>query len=124
MRPNGQEPDQGTNREITGYKRPPRARRWKPGQSGNPKGRPPGSGVTDRLRAILDDETAEAIAQAIIARALAGDHRMIALILDRTEGPVRQHLTAEIETRHEEVTDAQLMVMLKTARAGDGDRGG
>jgi hypothetical protein len=26
-----------------GYKRPPKASRFKPGQSGNPKGRPPGS---------------------------------------------------------------------------------
>jgi hypothetical protein len=98
--------DQGISTEPVGYKRPPRARRWKPGQSGNPKGRPPGSGVTDRLRAILDDETAEAIAQAIIARALAGDHRMIALILNRTEGPVKQRVETST-VQHIKVYDAE-----------------
>ena len=31
------------SREEVGYKRPPRASQFKPGQSGNPKGRPKGS---------------------------------------------------------------------------------
>jgi hypothetical protein len=35
-------PAQGTNAHTVGYGRPPRDRRFAPGQSGNPKGRPSG----------------------------------------------------------------------------------
>jgi Family of unknown function (DUF5681) len=38
----GERPDEGASYEV-GYGRPPRATRFKPGQSGNPRGRPKGS---------------------------------------------------------------------------------
>jgi len=33
-----------SDRDLVGYGNPPKHSRWKPGQSGNPKGRPRGSG--------------------------------------------------------------------------------
>ena len=62
-----------------------------PGRSGNPAGRPKGSGVTDRLRRILEEDdgaVAEILAQEIVRAARRGDHRFMKLILDRVEGPV------------------------------------
>ena len=43
---------------MTGYKNPPEEAKWKPGQSGNPKGRPPG-GLKDydRRKFIAMSET-------------------------------------------------------------------
>jgi hypothetical protein len=40
--------------EVVGYGRPPAATRFKPGQSGNPKGRPRGRSLTTILRQSLD----------------------------------------------------------------------
>ena len=38
---------QGSNRESeVGYGKPPIGTQWKPGQSGNPKGRPKDPGIT------------------------------------------------------------------------------
>jgi hypothetical protein len=70
---------------------PPAGYRWKPGQSGNPAGRPKGSGLTDRLRALLDADdgaTAERIVRAVVAAAEAGDAAFVKLIWDRLDGPV------------------------------------
>jgi len=47
------------NKEEVGYKRPPKATRFKPGQSGNPKGRPKGTSIKDRVRQILENDPAE-----------------------------------------------------------------
>jgi len=42
-----------------GYKRPPKSSRWKKGQSGNPNGRPKGSGqrqISKALRKVLNEK--------------------------------------------------------------------
>jgi len=78
-----------------------------PGQSGNPGGRPKGPALSTQLRQDLerpviqkaidvlrrlgvdvseDMTNREALSQIMITRALAGDARMIGVILDRTEG--------------------------------------
>ncbi len=67
---------------------------WKPGQSGNPGGRPKRDAITAALRDQLqskmpgrDERTvAEAIAFVLVKRALRGDVRAIREIMDRTEG--------------------------------------
>ena len=41
--------------------RKPPAAAWKPGQSGNPKGRPAGSGEVAKLRAAIDAAGADAV---------------------------------------------------------------
>jgi hypothetical protein len=45
---------------------------WKPGESGNPKGRPPGSGPAAKLREAIADDLPEIIA-ALVAKAKDGD---------------------------------------------------
>jgi len=87
---------------------PPVANRFRPGQSGNPGGRPKARPVSRALRALLRSSAsaplpaprnrAEALAQAILERALAGDSRALVLLLDRVEGRVPQVLAAQVST--------------------------
>lgn len=63
------------------------------GVSGNPKGRPKNNKITDQLHKLLDEglnemDVAETLARIAISKALAGDYRFFAMILDRTEGKV------------------------------------
>lgn len=63
---------------------------WAPGRSGNPRGRAPGSGKIDKLRAALSKELPEVL-ETLVAQAKAGDTGAIKLILERTVpalGPV------------------------------------
>ena len=78
-----------------GYGRPPKESQFKPGQSGNPRGRPRGTkNITKRLHELLDERvsmlvngekcsvsTRDAILMRFISNALGGDHRALAQIL-------------------------------------------
>ena len=69
---------------------------WKPGQSGNPKGRPSGSGRVATLRAAMADRVPEII-QMLTTKALAGDTAAAKLLLERTIPVLRtQDLPLEI----------------------------
>ena len=61
---------------------------WAPGRSGNPRGRAPGTGKIDKLRAALAKELPEVL-EALIAQAKAGDTGAIKLILERTVPALR-----------------------------------
>ena len=63
--------------------RKPPAAAWKPGQSGNPKGRPPGAGEVATLRAAIAGKV-PAILESLTAAALAGDVQAARLLLERT----------------------------------------
>jgi hypothetical protein len=73
---------------------------FKPGQSGNPAGRPKYTVVSEALRAQLaekmpdagEETFAEALARALIDKALGGDVLAAREILDRVEGKPRQTL--------------------------------
>jgi len=79
-----------------GYRRPPTHSRFKPGQSGNPRGRPKGAKNIDTLcRSLLSRKVTiqehggrrrvsavEAILLASIQRAVRGDNRAAKLLLD------------------------------------------
>ena len=56
---------------------------WKPGQSGNPKGRAPGSGEVSKIRAAIAAEV-PAILKTLVEQALAGDTQAARLLLERT----------------------------------------
>lgn len=62
---------------------------WKPGQSGNPAGRKPGSGPTQQLREALGRD-AELIIDKVREQALAGDLSAAKLVLERLLPPMRQ----------------------------------
>jgi len=55
---------------------------WKPGQSGNPAGRPTGQSAITRLRAQLEPDAPE-ILQTMVAAAKGGDIQAARLILER-----------------------------------------
>ena len=68
--------------------------RFPKGVSGNPKGRPKGSGITDQLRKLVTEtdegKLAEALAKVAIDQALKGDHRFWSMIIERLDGKVVQ----------------------------------
>ena len=61
-------------------KKPPAA--WKPGQSGNPKGRPAGTGEVAKLRAAIA-ASVPAILQSLTSAAIAGDVQAAKVLLER-----------------------------------------
>jgi hypothetical protein len=81
---------------------------WKPGQSGNPGGRPKRDAITSALLLQLeqpntDTETiADSIAAVLVKRALSGDVRAIREIADRTEGRPRQQIKVEAQLQDSE----------------------
>lgn len=62
--------------------------RWKPGESGNPAGKPSGSGELQKLRAAIGEHVPEIINQLVTA-ARGGDIQAARLILERVLPPVK-----------------------------------
>ena len=80
------------------------ATRWKPGQSGNPGGRPKMSRLSQACRDVLSQPFpgdaegrtyAEKIARVLAEKAAAGDIRAAQEIADRAEGRARQAIEIE-----------------------------
>ena len=70
---------------------------WQPGQSGNPKGRPPGSSEVSRLRAAISEHLPEIISQ-LVEKARGGDTQAARLLLERVLPPVKAtESTVEID---------------------------
>jgi hypothetical protein len=78
---------------------PNRETQFKPGQSGNPGGRPKGVSLTSLIRGLLvKDElkgvslegrkVADLLAATIVERAVAGDYRFVELVINRVDGKV------------------------------------
>ncbi len=65
-----------------------RPQTWKPGQSGNPKGKPPGSGELQKLRASIGAHV-PAIINQLVTAAKGGDIQAARLILKRVLPPVK-----------------------------------
>ena len=94
---------QGKNSEKVGKGNPPKDTRWKPGQSGNPKGRPKGiKYMSELLREQLDQvpDTIDSkpntktwrdlICDSILRAAVKGNQPAITKeLLDRIEGKVK-----------------------------------
>jgi hypothetical protein len=96
------------------------ATRWKPGQSGNPGGRPKTAPFSQACRDLLAAAApgdrkgrtyAEAMAAALGEKALKGDLRAMAVLADRAEGKARQSVAVEntaLVQAFERMTEAEL----------------
>ena len=74
---------------------PPEHSKFKPGQSGNPKGRPKLPKLKEAIAAILADEkdgktALDAVLMALRAKAIKGDVRAAQELLDRAYGKAQQ----------------------------------
>lgn len=67
-------------------KKPPN--QWKAGQSGNPKGRPPGVSAITKMRASLSADVPDILA-GLVAAAKGGDVQAARLILERVLPPLK-----------------------------------
>ena len=101
---------------MTTTKRPGR---WKAGQSGNPKGKPPGSGELQKLRAAIGHHVPEIIDQ-LVAAARGGDVQAARLILERVLPPIKavEQAQALALPEHGSLTDKALAV-LSAAASGE-----
>jgi hypothetical protein len=112
-----------------GYSKPPREHRFKPGQSGNPKGRPKGSKNTATLlRAILDRKVEmrtdglvrkvsvrEAMLMRFAEAALKGDTKAAGFLLQRydMEETVNEHSTGVATQDELELIEAFIQARAK-----------
>lgn len=71
--------------------------KFKPGQTGNPNGRPKKLPELDRLLAdVFGDDQMEKVLKAIYAKALKGDTRAAEIILDRGYGKAKESVQLEV----------------------------
>ena len=67
---------------------PKKRGRWKPGESGNPQGRPRGAGEVAKLRASIAGHVPEIIGQ-LVEAAKGGDVQAARLLLERVLPPMK-----------------------------------
>ncbi len=90
---------------------------WHTGQSGNPKGKPPGTGALQRLRAGLDQHLPDILA-ALVEAAKAGDVMAARVILDRVLPSLKPNEQAiELDLAGDTLTD-QGRAVLSAVAAG------
>ena len=98
-------------------KRPPN--QWKPGQTGNPKGRPPGQSEITRLRASLAGDVPDILAGLVLA-AKGGDVKAARLILERILPPVKPvEQAVALQLPRDGTLTAKASAVLSAAAAGD-----
>ena len=81
---------------------PLREYQWKPGQSGNPKGRPKGVSITGAIRELVaaglnGKDLEKALATVAIQRALSGDYKFYQLVVERLDGKVPDMIESQGE---------------------------
>lgn len=97
-------------------KAPPHA--WKPGQSGNPTGRKPGTGEVAKIRAAIADKVPD-ILNALLARALEGDTGAARLLLERTVAPLKAVEPAQALSLSDGTLTEQGRAVLASVAAGE-----
>jgi hypothetical protein len=91
--------------------------KWKPGQTGNPKGRPPGQSEITTLRKSIMNDAPEILA-GLVTAAKAGDVQAARLILERILPPVKPMEQAiELDLAGDTLTD-QGRAVLSAVAAG------
>ena len=114
----------GNSTYPVGYKRPPRTTRFKPGVSGNPKGRPKGAkslttAVNKELRAKVDVTEngkhkritkQQALVKHLVNKAAGGDPKALPLIVKLTaSGEDTETETREAEDVFDTATDREVI---------------
>ena len=98
-------------------KRPPN--QWQPGQTGNPKGRPPGQSEITRLRASLTGDVPDILAGLVVA-AKRGDVQAARLILERILPPIKAiEQAAELQLPDGGTLTAQGRAVLSAVAMGE-----
>lgn len=98
-------------------KRPPN--QWQPGQTGNPKGRPPGQSEITRLRASIAEHVPSIVDQLVTA-AKAGDVQAARLILERVLPPLKGiEQAVELQLPEGGTLTAKAAAVLSAAAAGE-----
>jgi len=123
-----------------GYRKPPKSGQFKKGQSGNPKGRAPGSrGLKTDLKAALKERTTirangleikgsrqQVMLHTLALRAASGDVRATKLLTDliistlgvEDEGKARQRLSAAEDAALNQLMSDGLMGLLEYQKSG------
>ena len=92
---------------------------WKPGQSGNPKGKPPGSGELQKLRASIGAHVPEIIDQ-LVTQAKGGDVQAARLLLERVLAPIKAtEQTVTVSLPEDQTLTAKATAVLNAAASGD-----
>ena len=92
---------------------------WKPGQSGNPKEKTPGSGELQRLRASIAGDVPDILAGLVLA-AKGGDVQAARLILERILPPVKAiEQAVELQLPDGGTLTAKAAAVLSAAAMGD-----
>ena len=92
--------------------------RWRPGQSGNPAGRRPGTGDVAKLRAAMAEHV-PALIKVLLRRALDGDVAAARLLLERTVPALKASEEAAPHTLPDGTLTAQGRAVLSAVAAGD-----
>lgn len=93
--------------------------RFKPGTTGNPNGRPPGTGEVAKLRAGLSKHV-PAIVRALVKRAKEGDPAAARLLLERVIPPMKAaEQVLDVPVAIEGTLEERGRALLAAASAGD-----
>ena len=96
-----------------------RVGKWKPGVSGNPKGKTPGSGELQKLRATLAADVPGILA-GLVTAAKGGDVQAARLILERILPPVKAiEQAVTLQLPNDGTLTAKATAVLSAAAAGD-----
>lgn len=106
--------------EITETKQKP-DHLWKPGQSGNPAGKPKGARhfstlIKEAITKVANDTGTSddiLIIQALVAKAKDGDLKAVDMVLDRVDGKAEQTINLDADvTVNDGLTDEQKEALL------------
>lgn len=111
-------------RHPRGAPPPPEHSRWKPGQSGNPGGRPRVIADLQKLAQSHTEEAVETLVSVMKAKSAPPAARVAAAahILDRGYGKPTQTVNATVE-RIGQLSDDELLAFLSRIDAGNGSEG-